>query len=299
MSSRGDEGNLRPPKTGPRKLEVRNRAHILSNGDTSHGNMLLRPRKVPRKLEVRTDPAAQRAIARPKEQIYSPQRSLTSDLRPPRKIETRDAFEREAIVDPELHPSIFRKAEIGEKLDSKSHIRLAWFRPRAQGNAIQCEIYQASLDKLETVGQAQFAALSYAWGNPRPRHPIRCGSNEVLIAENLYKALLHVRYQQQRRLLWVDAISINQDDIPEKNAQVQLMGQIYKRSHVVVWLGEEQESHDTLKVLRCLKPLSKAYQDYRDRGGTFDREDMNRPLLSALGLHGKSEAPWLAIFAFF
>lgn len=41
------------------------------------------------------------------------------------------------------------------------------------------------------------------------------------------------------RYLWIDAICINQDDIAEKNSQVAMMAEIYKKAtRVNIWLGE-------------------------------------------------------------
>lgn len=40
--------------------------------------------------------------------------------------------------------------------------------------------------------------------------------------------------ENQPVVLWVDAISINQNDVPEKNAQVPLMGEIYSEARAVV-----------------------------------------------------------------
>ena len=43
-------------------------------------------------------------------------------------------------------------------------------------------------------------------------------------------------------LFWVDAICINQDDLEERSAQVQIMPQIYSRaSCVIVWLGDDSQ----------------------------------------------------------
>lgn len=42
--------------------------------------------------------------------------------------------------------------------------------------------------------------------------------------------------------LWIDALSINQRDIPEKNMQVTQMGYIYARAkEIIVWLGQSNE----------------------------------------------------------
>jgi hypothetical protein len=45
--------------------------------------------------------------------------------------------------------------------------------------------------------------------------------------------------------LWADAICINQEDIVERNHQVQLMRDIYRSAELVVaWLGEEKDESD-------------------------------------------------------
>ncbi|XHG04103.1 hypothetical protein AWENTII_007384 [Aspergillus wentii] len=50
-------------------------------------------------------------------------------------------------------------------------------------------------------------------------------------------------FHMDSRRFWIDAICINQNDIPERNAQVAIMSMIYtKASGVFVWLGVEDES---------------------------------------------------------
>jgi hypothetical protein len=59
----------------------------------------------------------------------------------------------------------------------------------------------------------------------------------------LFEALHSLRQSTVRRVIWADAICINQQDAYEKSIQVQMMGEIYARSQqVVVWLGEETEA---------------------------------------------------------
>jgi len=50
-----------------------------------------------------------------------------------------------------------------------------------------------------------------------------------------------LRHPSEPRILWIDAICINQDDNDDKNYQVPLMGTIYTRATVVdIWLGPEE-----------------------------------------------------------
>ena len=60
------------------------------------------------------------------------------------------------------------------------------------------------------------------------------------VTPNLKHALQRLRHGTEELVLWVDAICINQDDIPERNAQTANMRAIYQSSEsVAVWLGLE------------------------------------------------------------
>jgi hypothetical protein len=65
---------------------------------------------------------------------------------------------------------------------------------------------------------------------------------EFKIGENLFQALRHLRQPSASRMLWIDAICINQSDISERNQQVQQMADVYTRAHrVIAWIGLETE----------------------------------------------------------
>jgi len=58
------------------------------------------------------------------------------------------------------------------------------------------------------------------------------------VSSNLHSALLHLRREFKSRVLWIDAICINQPDNEEKSIQIRKMGSIYRKAgRVVVWLG--------------------------------------------------------------
>jgi hypothetical protein len=88
-----------------------------------------------------------------------------------------------------------------------------------------------------------YEALSYTWGTKANSEIAYIESEDtesstLQIQENLASALRHLRYENKPRTLFVDAICINQEDIPERNNQVTRMADIYTLAHrVVVWLG--------------------------------------------------------------
>jgi hypothetical protein len=59
------------------------------------------------------------------------------------------------------------------------------------------------------------------------------------VTTNLESALRHLRYHENTRILWIDAICINQSDLSERSLQVQHIASIYKSAVMVtLWLGE-------------------------------------------------------------
>jgi hypothetical protein len=62
------------------------------------------------------------------------------------------------------------------------------------------------------------------------------------ISGSLYIALRELRRSNASRVIWADAICINQEDVKERGQQVALMGQIFDGAwQVIIWLGEESD----------------------------------------------------------
>ncbi|MCJ1431518.1 hypothetical protein MMC27_000871 [Xylographa pallens] len=105
----------------------------------------------------------------------------------------------------------------------------------------------------------KFEALSYTWGLPDRTAKITVQDDDlqtstVAITRNLATALPYLRYEHANRVLWVDAICINQDDLAEKSSQVQRMADIYGHAELVVaWLGPESE--DSGRALTLMDSL--------------------------------------------
>lgn len=133
--------------------------------------------------------------------------------------------------------------------------------------------------KPDKVEKLKFGDLRYhpkAWytyyqqGGIYPSKVIECGSGKVEIGGELFVALKALREPTNDRLIWVDALCINQANYDERSQQVQLMGSIYEQAaRVIVWLGEMfsdvEEAPTTLSQLaQRLVPLWKAEQEGMD-----------------------------------
>lgn len=112
--------------------------------------------------------------------------------------------------------------------------------------------------------QPQYEALSYTWGDAdlsefgqvEDGQSNREPSATLPLRPNLASALRYLRYADRTRVLWIDAICINQEDIEERNEQVKRMTNIYANAQrVIVWLGEEAD--DSKHALATLQHVGR------------------------------------------
>jgi len=75
-----------------------------------------------------------------------------------------------------------------------------------------------------------------------------------MVTANCEAALRRLRNANSKRILWVDAICINQDDPTERSQQVTLMRDIYRNaSNILAWLGKTS--------IECDPDTSQPYSD--------------------------------------
>jgi Heterokaryon incompatibility protein (HET) len=97
---------------------------------------------------------------------------------------------------------------------------------------------QAELQVVEIGSSPQYEALSYVWGTAVFERDVYIERRRYPIAEHLDYALRYLRHRDRNRVLWVDALCINQHDTIERNGQVTMMRDIYQNcSADIAWLG--------------------------------------------------------------
>jgi hypothetical protein len=113
---------------------------------------------------------------------------------------------------------------------------------RGKGSIIKCMLYQAFLDGADLI---PYEALSYTWDGANKNFTVTVNGKSLNVTENLYLALQHLRSEHIDRVIWVDAICIDQNNIRERGHQVQQMCKIYSQAEeVVVWLGPATQETD-------------------------------------------------------
>lgn len=147
---------------------------------------------------------------------------------------------------------------------------------------IRCRLNVIDLDEAQGI----YEPISYCWKaytrnrwwgvtykeKKQKTFRIRVGGADFYISESLRAALRQLRLKTGVRLLWADAICINQADDNEKSAQVAMMGDIYRRGkQTVVWLGDA--NCWTGSGFRYLKLVSSQVSEASDSPGLCDQPE--------------------------
>ncbi|GAW24146.1 hypothetical protein ANO14919_137270 [Xylariales sp. No.14919] len=138
-------------------------------------------------------------------------------------------------------------------IPARNEIRLLEVLPARPDSRVTARLFHVSLDDAP-----HFDALSYMWGAPRPTYDIKLiyGADHLTrfpINRNLRRALDDLRFPDRPRVLWIDAICINQADYAERERQVKLMRRIYSAAQsVCAWVD-----HGVVPTLRVFDDLQR------------------------------------------
>jgi hypothetical protein len=137
------------------------------------------------------------------------------------------------------------------------NIRLLTLFPSSQKYAkLQGHLHTASLKPHPPT----YEALSYVWDDYRwafPRSPdtfpLQIDGQDIMITRSLALALFQIRHSYHPRLLWVDAVCIDQENTNEKSHQVQQMYTIYSLAYrTLIWLGDDGLDDSSTSIGRLL-----------------------------------------------
>lgn len=150
-----------------------------------------------------------------------------------------------------------------EPLETEDTVRILVLEPADHFESpLRCSIYQSRRDPESTSASGcEYSAVSYTWGDCELSHQLfvhgftvdtqswRC----LPITASVDSLLRHFRVSYKARMLWIDAICLNQKDETEKTQQIPLMGRIYsdaKRVHI--WLGNDEvyRAQQAFRVIR-------------------------------------------------
>lgn len=135
-------------------------------------------------------------------------------------------------------------------IKDKRSIRVLHLQPGLKFLPVKISLTTVSLDEARHT----YEALSYVWGDASIKHPVSCDGQRLEITRNLKEALEQFRDEDHPRILWADAVCINQNDLEERASQVRLMWDVYAlASHCLVYLGKP--AADTLAAVNLMTDL--------------------------------------------
>ncbi|CAN9240591.1 unnamed protein product [Alternaria alternata] len=158
-------------------------------------------------------------------------------------------------------------------------IRLICIIPEADG-PIKCKLKRVNLQSNRTP---DYRALSYTWGAPDPVQKIAVNNQSFFVRQNLYDFLKAFRarlyrfqdcgnYENEVQWLWIDQICIDQSVVEERNHQVEMMSDIYRKaSYVYVWLGKSDKW-----IELAMKTIKADFRHYYDANPATKRSGKRR-----------------------
>lgn len=184
---------------------------------------------------------------------------------------------------------------IYKPLTHARQIRIVRILPGRFNDALEVQLLHTSLDST----RYKYDALSYVWGskvNPS-QIGIKHGSlrhrrhRQGFITSNLDIALRHMRHSTKTRIVWADAICINQHDVHERNEQVLLMGEIYhSASRVTAFLGPAQDG--STSVFQFIRALDRQEDRKRAKREPELPDDLKWDKNLLVALYHLTKRPW-------
>jgi Heterokaryon incompatibility protein (HET) len=183
-----------------------------------------------------------------------------------------------------------------DALPAGDYIRVLELLPGNDVDILKCRLLPVRLSE-----QPLYETLSYVWGDPSNPVTIQCGDGTLRIGRSLHAALQRLRRSEESRVIWADAICIDQLNTPERSHQVSQMGQIYfKSQHLNIWLGpnERGDAHAVFSLIR--DAATKIQMLWRESGNqyvpwphiTLDNIFNGHDTKAIDGLHQMLRLPW-------
>jgi len=136
---------------------------------------------------------------------------------------------------------------------SKASIRLVQLCPDLSPEGyIQCKIRESTIDD-------RYFCVSYVWRGADIGMWVLVNSQAFWTRINLWNFLKYSRHQSQDAWLWIDGFCIDQNNVNERNHQVQQMGSIFSRAEgVISWLGDDERIAKVFEDQTDDRPILKA-----------------------------------------
>lgn len=157
---------------------------------------------------------------------------------------------------------------------STKQLRLVTILPAEDRDALECLLEFADLGP---GSHPSYETISYCWGDSDVRSFILVNGASVSVPKSSAAALKRMRLTHARRVVWLDAICINQRDDQERSQQVAMMGDIYRHGvRNLICLGEQnidQALQSVKAILDEIRADPGCLKRMRNEAGTWQYAD--------------------------
>lgn len=187
---------------------------------------------------------------------------------------------------------IHRRSELPPKQQEQAHLpasykplphphtdcRLLCIFPGRSSDPIVCTT--SVIDSAEAAGR--YDALSYCWGSQDRTRLVNCDNTSFSVTPNLESALKRIRAPDVARNFWIDQLCIDEDNLPEKEMQLGLMANIYRRSRkLLIWLGDDGD--DSRKAYKIVDRLLRL-EPHSSHGDNDGNDNLPQRTIGSIGL---------------
>jgi hypothetical protein len=153
---------------------------------------------------------------------------------------------------------------------ARSQIRILELQKGCGDEQLICNLSVADLDE-----RPNYEVLSYVWGDPKDTEEIMVAGVPFQATTNLANFLRCLRLPDRDRLVWADAICIDQSNAEEKSHQIGLMTDIYRHAKDAhVWFGPFNSDAWFLEIAGDPNYMLAVELD-ADRWYTYERHTMS------------------------
>lgn len=118
---------------------------------------------------------------------------------------------------------------------------------------VRCSLRQATLEDERIPA---YETISYVWGKETNLNTIDLDGRTYKFPATSIAAIRRVRSPHALRTLWIDAVCIDQGNLKERAQQVEMMGQIYRRSAGnLIYFGHCLDENSTQLALRDIRRI--------------------------------------------
>jgi hypothetical protein len=165
-------------------------------------------------------------------------------------------------------------------------IRLLLVKAGKADQPIECELQHTS---LQSKDRPEYETVSYCWGDATEKATIVLHGVETSVPLSSKTVLARIREAKKDRLVWIDAVCINQDDVAERGQQVALMEEIYSGTvQNLIWLGEGTPDVNSYVLFllelvhsKAMRATNNGEYFYEIACETLPQEDLGVPVIKS------------------